>query len=158
MDAPRLHPNPLRLPVHPAVTEELIERLVRRFYGKVRRDPALGPIFAAAIGEDWEPHLEKMFAFWSSVMRMTGRYKGKPVPAHLRLKAITPEHFETWLALFRETAAELCGPELWGPEVAALFVERAERIAESLQLALFYKPGLSPAFGGAGASPDLANR
>ncbi|SMF76057.1 hemoglobin [Tistlia consotensis] len=153
MDAPRLHPNPLRLPVHPAVTEALIERLVRRFYGKVRRDPALGPIFAAAIGEEWEPHLAKMFAFWSSVMRMTGRYKGKPVPAHLRLKSIAPEHFEAWLGLFRETAAELCEPE-----VAGLFVERAERIAESLQLALFYKPGLSPAFGGTGASPDLADR
>jgi hypothetical protein len=26
-------------------------------------------------------------------------------------------------------------------------VSRAERIAESLQLALFYRPGLSPAFG-----------
>lgn len=144
MEAPSLHPNPLRLPVHPAITEELIERLVRAFYTKVRRDPDLGPIFAAAIGDDWEPHLEKMFAFWSSVTRMTGRYKGKPVPAHFKLPGIEPRHFEVWLGLFRETAGELCEPE-----VAAIFVARAERIAESLQLALFYRPGLSPAFGAA---------
>lgn len=143
MEEPRLHPNPLRLPVHPAITEALIETLVRRFYGKVREDPALGPIFAGAIGDDWEPHLQKMFAFWSSVTRMTGRYKGRPVPVHLGIEGIAPGHFEIWLGLFRETAGEVCTAE-----VAAIFVERAERIAESLRLALFYRPGLSPAFGG----------
>lgn len=145
MESPSLHPNPLRLAVHPEITEELIERLVRRFYDKVRRDPELGPIFAGVVGDDWEPHLEKMFAFWSSVTRMTGRYKGKPVPAHLRLEGLEPQHFEIWLGLFRETAAELCAPD-----VATVFVTRAERIAESLRLALFYKPGLSPAFGAVG--------
>jgi hemoglobin len=142
MEAPSLHPNPLRLPVHPGISEALIEELVRAFYAKVRRDPDLGPIFAAVVGDDWEPHLEKMFAFWSSVTRMTGRYKGRPVPAHFKLAGLEPRHFEIWLRLFRETAAERCEPD-----IAAIFVSRAERIAESLQLALFYRPGLSPAFG-----------
>lgn len=145
MEAPSLHPNPLRLPVHPAITEPLIEQLVRRFYGKVRQDPEIGPIFAGVIGDEWEPHLEKMFAFWSSVTRMTGRYKGRPVPVHLAIEGIEPRHFEIWLDLFRETARELCEPE-----VATIFIERAERIAESLQLALFYRPGLSPVFGNPG--------
>ncbi|MEX0760245.1 MAG: group III truncated hemoglobin [Tistlia sp.] len=151
MEQAPLHPNPLRLPVHPRIDEALIERLVRAFYGRVARDPELGPIFAAALGESWEPHLQKMFAFWSSVTLMTGRYKGKPVPAHQRLSGVAPHHFEIWLGLFRETAEALCEPE-----VAEIFVVRAERIAESLQLALFYRPGLSPAFGA--ASPGESSR
>ena len=36
----------------------MIDRLVRTFYGKVRQDEVLGPVFAARIG-DWEPHLAK---------------------------------------------------------------------------------------------------
>ena len=125
--------NPRRAPLHPDITEDLVDTLVRRFYERVRADEVLGPIFARRIGDDWEPHLVRMTDFWSSVMRMTGRYKGKPVPAHMRIKEISPEHFEHWLSLFRQTASELCAPD-----VAALFVTRAERIAESLKLALFF--------------------
>ena len=55
------------------ITEPLIERLVREFYAKVRADAVLAPIFEARI-EDWEPHLERMCAFWSSVALMSGRY------------------------------------------------------------------------------------
>ena len=46
--------------------EAEIEILVRDFYARIRADETLGPIFARVIGEDWEPHLQKMFAFWSS--------------------------------------------------------------------------------------------
>ena len=144
MEDPRVHQNPSRTPLHPAIDEAMIETLVRAFYGKVRRDPDLGPIFAGVVGDDWEPHLQKMFAFWSSVTLRSGRYSGRPVPAHFKLEGLEPRHFARWLTLFRETAAEICGDE-----VAAVFVERAEKIAQSLQLALFYKPGLSPAFGAA---------
>jgi hemoglobin len=57
------------------IDEAMIERLVRSFYARVRDDGILGPIFAAKI-EEWEAHLQKMFAFWSSVALMTGRYHG----------------------------------------------------------------------------------
>ena len=53
-------------PTKEALTEAMIERLVRGFYAKVRQDAVLAPIFDARI-RDWEPHLEQMFAFWSSV-------------------------------------------------------------------------------------------
>jgi hemoglobin len=46
------------------ITEEMIERLVRGFYAKVRTDALLAPIFEARI-RDWEPHLKQMCAFWS---------------------------------------------------------------------------------------------
>ena len=118
-------------------TEAEIETLVRAFYTKVRADAVLGPIFDRVIGDNWEPHLQKMFNFWSSVMLTTGRYKGQPMRAHLKLKTVTPKHFDRWLVLFRETAEEVCAPE-----TAERFIEKAARIAESLQLGMFFKPQL----------------
>ena len=122
----------------PAMTQEMMERtglsesvltdLVHGFYGKVRVDPVLGPIFAARI-TDWEPHLEKMVDFWSSVALMTGRYHGAPVPKHAGLP-VTWGHFERWLDLFRETANEICTAE-----GATHVIERSERIARSLHMA-----------------------
>lgn len=116
------------------LTEEAIGRLVDTFYGKVRRDPELGPVFERAI-TDWAPHLDTMRRFWSSVMLTSGRYKGNPVAAHKRVDGIEMRLFARWLALFDETCRELFDDAL-----AAAFKEKAVRIAESLQLALFYRP------------------
>jgi hemoglobin len=110
-----------------AVSEEQIAALVDTFYGRVRQDAVLGPVFERVIGNDWEPHLAKMRAFWSSLALGSGRYKGNPMMAHLMLMPrIGAEHFERWLALWRETTAELC------PAQAGFFVARAETMAERL--------------------------
>lgn len=109
--------------------EDVLRRLVHGFYAKIRNDPVLGPIFAERI-TDWGPHLDRMVAFWSSVALMTGRYHGRPVPAHTPLP-ISAAHFDRWLALFRETAHEVCTPQ-----GAVHVIERAERIARSLQIAV----------------------
>ncbi|NEV00887.1 group III truncated hemoglobin [Bradyrhizobium uaiense] len=109
------------------ITEALIEQLVHGFYAKVRKDPMIGPVFEARI-TDWEPHLAQMCAFWSSVALMTGRYHGTPMVKHMPLP-IDAAHFDRWLELFEATAHELCAP------VAAVhFVERARRIASSLEM------------------------
>lgn len=122
------------------ITEDMIAQLVHGFYGKVREDAALGPIFNRVIGDNWDAHLEKMCAFWSSVMLTSGRYKGNPMIAHMRLKMIQPAHFERWLTLFRTTAQEL-----FAPEIAQAFISRAEMIAKSLQLGMFFRPDVKPA-------------
>lgn len=109
--------------------DAMLRALVHGFYTKVRADPVLGPIFAARI-TDWKPHLERMVSFWSSVALMTGRYHGRPVPAHTSLP-INAAHFDLWLKLFRQTAQEVCTPE-----GAAHVVLRAERIARSLHIAV----------------------
>lgn len=105
------------------------------FYVKVRADPDLAPIFERAIPGDWGPHLATMCDFWSSVMLVTGRYKGNPVAKHLPLEDMEPRLFDRWLELFAETC-----DELFDDDVAALFCVKATRIAESLKLALFYRP------------------
>jgi hemoglobin len=117
----------------PVITEEAIAILVDRFYAKVRRDPLIGPVFMTAIS-DWDAHLATLRDFWSSVMLTSGRYKGNPMAAHLR-QPIEPEFFDRWLVLFGETADEVVGPE-----AAALFRAKAANIAESLKLALFFRP------------------
>ena len=69
------------------VTESAIKLLVDAFYTRVRRDAVLGPIFSRAIANDaWPAHLEKMYAFWSSVMLTSGRYKGNPLAVHLKVE------------------------------------------------------------------------
>ncbi len=118
-----------RIMARTGLDEAKLTELVHRFYGKVRADSALGPIFAERIS-DWGPHLNRMVAFWSSVALMTGRYHGAPVPAHIGLP-VDWDHFDRWLTLFRETAAETCPPE-----GAAHVIERAERIARSLHMAV----------------------
>lgn len=129
-----------RLPVHPDIDEEMIDRLVRRFYARVREDDELGPIFADAITGDWEPHLLKIIDFWSSVMLKTGRYQGQPMQKHVALKQVRSDHFGRWLNLFEDTARN----ELT-QEVAQVFSDRAHMIAKSLRLGMFGIPGISSA-------------
>jgi hemoglobin len=82
------------------ITEEALKRLVSLFYERVREHESLGPVFNDAI-ESWPEHLDKLIAFWSSVMLTTGRYKGNPVAAHLKHGArMSPELFQRWLALW----------------------------------------------------------
>jgi hemoglobin len=123
------------LKLTPLVSEQQIRRLVDRFYEKVRADPDLGPIFERALQDDWGRHLQKMYDFWSSVMLTTGRYKGEPVTVHNRIDGMEIWLFDRWLALFGESCAEVLDDE-----TAGLFWRKAVRIAESLKLALFYRP------------------
>lgn len=116
------------------ISEELIETLVRGFYAKVRADDLIGPVFNARIAE-WEPHLQKMFAFWSSVTLGTGRYEGAPMRQHINLP-VDNTHFDRWLALFEQTAQEV-----FPPEVAEYFIARAWRIAASFEMGIAAKRG-----------------
>jgi len=116
------------------LSDDAIRHLVDSFYAKVRADSD-GTIFKRAIPCDWGPHLATMHDFWSSIMLTSGRYKGNPVAVHLRVEGIEPQLFGRWLALFDETCREL-----FDHDVAEAFRVKAERIAESLKLALFYRP------------------
>lgn len=118
-----------RIEAETGIDEAMIARLVDSFYDRVRDDALIGPVFAERI-RDWGPHLAQMKLFWSSVALMTGVYHGRPMPKHLPLP-VDGRHFDRWLELFRATAREVC------PQAAAdHFIERAQRIAESLELGI----------------------
>lgn len=122
------------------IDEPMIRQLVHAFYDRVRADALLGPIFAARIS-DWTPHLERMCTFWSSVMLMSGRYHGRPMPAHAPLP-INAAHFDHWLRLFTETAHAICPPA-----AAEQFVAKAHAIAESLERGVALSRGIDLAPG-----------
>ena len=109
----------------PDKSEEQISDLVDTFYTKVRADSLIGPIFDEAIGDGWDEHLVKIKSFWASVMLGARSYKGNPMMTHLNLPKLSRGHFDRWLDLWRETAAEICEED-----IAALFVQKAEMIAE----------------------------
>jgi hemoglobin len=115
------------------ITEHMIAELVATFYGRVRQDPLLAPIFARV--NDWDEHLAKLRAFWSSVVLMSGRYHGQPMQAHFPL-SIEPRHFDRWLALFEQTTSDVCPPA-----AAAIFMEKARRIADSFEMAIATRRG-----------------
>jgi len=118
-----------RIETETGIDDPMIARLVDGFYDRVRADTLIGPIFEERIS-DWGPHLAQMKLFWSSVALMTGVYHGRPMPKHLPLP-VDGRHFDRWLELFRATARDLCPPP-----AADHFIERAERIAESLELGI----------------------
>ena len=122
------------------VDEAFISTLVDSFYTRIRRDERLGPIFNNAI-HDWDAHMPTMKAFWASVALSTGQYSGKPVPSHMKLKGIEKTDFQIWLGLFHKTLEDIA------PSEAAItyFMQRADRIAASLQLAMFGLPELNSA-------------
>lgn len=125
------------VPLPSMLDERMVRDVVYGFYDKIRADELLGPIFNGAIAdEEWPHHLAKMCDFWSATLLRTSRYQGRPLPPHLALPGIGEEHFRRWLTLFRTTVEQLCPPP-----VAALFFERALRIAHSFRLAIAFSRG-----------------
>jgi hemoglobin len=118
--------------LEPGITEQLIRKVMYAFYGKVRSDAVLGPIFAEAIGTDWGAHIERIISFWLSATRLKPGYEGNRfMPAHVQHKFIRSEHLPRWLALFRETASEHCSPLQ-----SAALVNIAERMAENIAIGI----------------------
>ncbi|MFM2042950.1 MAG: hypothetical protein RLY86_1526 [Pseudomonadota bacterium] len=126
-------PLPAPLPTHrrSRIDEEGIADLVVAFYARARHDHVLGPVFLSALGPEgpeWIPHLERVAAFWSSVMLASGRYLGRPMQAHAALPGLSPDHFDRWLTLFEATAADL-----FQEREATAFALRARRMAAALE-------------------------
>ncbi len=120
------------------IDDGFIAQMVDRFYERVLEDDLLAPIFNEAITGSWEPHLAKMKDFWASVAFNAGRYSGKPVPVHQRLDGLTRAHFARWLALFRATLEDLGA----SADAVDYMMQKAEKIAESLKMAVFGMPGV----------------
>ena len=83
-----------------------IKFFVEQFYGKVRQNDLLAPVFASRIPDgDWAAHLERMYDFWNAILFSKTGFQGNPMQKHLSLP-IEEKHFTQWLALFRETIDE----------------------------------------------------
>lgn len=109
------------------IDEQFISLMVERFYGSIRDDDLLGPIFADRIS-DWPLHLERMKSFWRSILFNSGEFSGNPMVKHMAIPGLGETHFVRWLELFYATLNDL-GAQ---PEGTALVAERARAIADSL--------------------------
>ncbi len=116
------------------ITEQEIDTLVDTFYAQVQQDPEIGPVFNERV-EDWPTHLALLKNFWSSILLTTGRYKGHPMMTHRELP-IEDRHFRRWLQLFAETARKVMPPAH-----ADQIIQKSERIAENLKMAIAYQRG-----------------
>lgn len=109
-----------------------IKSLVDAFYGKVKADPLLAPIFENRIKGDWDKHLDKMYRFWQTVLLEEHTYYGSPFTPHASMP-IDAQHFERWLELFKETVNEK-----FTGEKAKEAIWRAEKMALMFQAKLNY--------------------
>lgn len=127
------------------ITFDTVKCVVDAFYTRVRNDEHLAPVFDGLIGRDdesWKPHLKTMYSFWSTLMSSTEhfvgdhvQYKGNPMKKHMDIPAFEENFFDRWLVLFHETAREF-----HTEDVAKHYIEASTRVAQSLRLALYYKP------------------
>jgi hemoglobin len=135
----RLHPTGRLIPE--ALDEAMVRAVVEGFYAEARRDPLIGPIFNRVVPPDhWPAHIATITDFWSSMLLGTGRYMGRPMPKHIAIPDLSDAHFARWLKLFRQTAEQYCPPE-----VAELFVERAQRIGYNFRMRIAQFRGQDPA-------------
>ena len=116
------------------VNEASIKLMVDSFYAEVRNDEVLGPVFEHALHGQWDAHMPRMYAFWSTVLLGSGSFQGNVYGKHMALSGVEPEHFRRWLGLFEETVNEL-----FDGAIAEEFLLVARRIASSLQLGYFGK-------------------
>lgn len=132
-----MHPKMPGKEPPPGLDEAGVRLVVDSFYDLVRRDALLAPVFDSKIaGDQWPHHLGQMYDFWSALLLGTGRYEGRPMPKHLAIPQLADEHFIRWLDLFRQTVKDVCHPV-----TAAMFLDRAERIAQSFRLAIAFQKG-----------------
>lgn len=109
-----------------------VKILVNTFYGKVKQDELIGPIFNEIIQNRWPEHLEKMYRFWETVLLDNHSYYGSPFAPHAKMP-LEKHHFERWLQLFNETLREN-----FSGETADEALWRAEKMAQMFQYKIDY--------------------
>lgn len=91
-------------------TRQDIEKLVNRFYGKVRKDQVIGYVFNDVMQVHWETHIPRIIDFWEAVLFRETLFDGNPLEKHLgvdRKEPLERAHFDRWLMLFHQTLDEL---------------------------------------------------
>jgi hemoglobin len=120
-----------------------IRKLVDEFYGKVRADALLGPVFEERIGDRWDTHLDKMYRFWQTVLLDEGQsYFGNPFMKHAPLPISEP-HFQRWLELWKG----ILDSNFEGPKAREAYL-RADKMAYVfiVKLDAIRKEGGKPVF------------
>lgn len=120
------------------VTASEIGAVVQDFYTRIRKDPVLGPVFAAHV-QDWPAHEDKIASFWRNAILFERSYDGNPMQRHLAAGNVRAEMFARWLELFDETlAAQL------DPDAAAAWSALARKIGRGLAMGVADRDAKGP--------------
>ncbi|GAA0518705.1 group III truncated hemoglobin [Deinococcus depolymerans] len=120
-----------------------VRAVVTAFYARARADRLLGPVFAAHV-TDWPAHLERVTAFWVTLLGGepgAAAWRGNLNAAHAGL-GVRAAHLGRWLALWDATAREVLPAD-----AAALLSARAAVMGERLGRAAGAGGGTSQAGG-----------
>lgn len=110
-------------------TMDDIRLLVDSFYGDIRNDTLLGPIFNNIIQDRWPQHLNKMYCFWQTVLLNEHTYSGSPFLPHAKLE-VHQVHFDKWLELWHKSIdshfdGEIANEAKWrGDKMAVMFLSK----------------------------------
>ena len=120
-------------------SREDIAQLVHSFYGKVKKDEMLGPIFMSRIttSKEWEEHESKLTDFWETTLHFKAIYKGNPVTVHNEVDKkenykIDHGHFGRWQLLWIANINEQ-----FEGDVAQMAKNKARNMAHHLYLRMF---------------------
>ena len=120
----------MSLPPRFPISAGEIDRVVATFYGMVRDDPSLGPVFATHVA-DWPTHEAKIARFWRNAILFERGYDGNPMQIHMAAGNVRPPQFAIWLDLFDQVLhAELPN------ETADAWSALAHRIGRGLRYGL----------------------
>tara|TARA_R110002167_G_scaffold61543_3_gene173622 strand:+ start:1456 stop:1845 length:390 start_codon:yes stop_codon:yes gene_type:complete len=113
-----------------------VRLLVETFYGKIRIDAILGPIFNNIIS-DWEAHYEVLTDFWETQLFLKRKYHGNPITVHQAVDdamnhSITSEHFGLWLNVWFATI-----DELFQGDTAWIAKNRAQKMSTMLFMKIY---------------------
>lgn len=112
-----------------------IEKLVNRFYEKIKKDEVLSHYFTDVVKNNWKQHLSTMYSFWDNALFYSGNYNGNPMQKHLEIHSTMPfkiSEFTHWFLLFSDTV-----DELFVGENAELIKQRAQSISTIMQIKIF---------------------
>jgi hemoglobin len=122
--------------MHDISSREDVHLLVTTFYGKVRKDELLSPIFNRVI-KDWEEHFVRLTNFWMTNLFFEKKYIGDPMAKHIEVDrihngSINEMHFGVWLNMWYQTI-----DEMFEGEVAQIAKNRARSMSTFIHLKLF---------------------
>jgi hemoglobin len=118
-----------------------VKLLVDTFYGNIRENELLGPIFNSILEDRWPAHLEKMYRFWQTVLLQENSYHGAPFPPHAKMP-IEQQHFETWVGIWHNTIdshfeGEKANEAKWrGDKMAMLFLSKINYFKDNTSIPL----------------------
>jgi len=83
--------------------------LMDRFYSKALTDETIGHYFTEVVQLSLQKHIPVITDFWETILFDTGKYNGNTMKVHEDLhekSAFKSEHFNRWMAMFKETVDE----------------------------------------------------